>query len=128
MLENNSAYAIADQVYQPHFAEDLRLALLQPYKFGKKETLAGLFLEADLPSVSISTIQVMARFPDVRSMVLADLEGWLPCSETDSRGRAVEGIIEEMQPALEPFIQADGAVEFLVSAHLAIVTKGCGAL
>jgi len=53
-------------------------ALRAPLVMEDKNELAALFTEAETASVTISTYHGTARFASLRSMVEADLRGWLP--------------------------------------------------
>ena len=77
-LENSAAYPIEVELLQRHAGQRAADALRAPFVLGNRDLLARLFESAGMDTVDIATHSGTARFPSVRSMVEADLRGWLP--------------------------------------------------
>ncbi len=77
-LERSEAFPIAVDLLQTRAGPAAADALRAPFVLGETDELRRLFDEAGGAEVSIHTQLGTARFPSVRSMVEADLRGWLP--------------------------------------------------
>jgi SAM-dependent methyltransferase len=122
-LEHTPAYAalvaLLDRKVGPRAASALRA----PFALGDRNELAALFARADMPDVDIVTQRGTARFPNVRSMVEADVRGWLPAAGIMLSESEIGEIVEEAETALGAFVTADGAVAFDSPAHIVTARK-----
>lgn len=98
-------------------------ALRAPFVLGDRNRLAALFAESGATAVEIKTLKGVARFPGIRSMVGADLRGWLPAMGVMLSEDDIEHILREAETTLRPYAGADGRVSFPLSAHLATATR-----
>lgn len=122
-LDNLPVYSAMADIYARLVAESIGEALRSPFSLGNTETLAACFRQAGAGEVDISTREGIARFPDVRTMVLSDVRGWFPFAGIRLDEQAIEDVIREATTALAPYTVADGAVEFVLPAHFAITMK-----
>ena len=117
-LENSQAYpievALLDRIAGPRAADALRA----PFVLGDRGELAQLFQGAGVGSVQIATHRGTARFPSVRTMVEADLRGWLPVMGVDLPEEQIQAILEEAEDALRRYATRGGTVEFESPAHI----------
>ena len=117
-LENSEAYptevALLDRIAGQAAADALRA----PFVLGNRQELAGLFEDAGVASVEIATHHGTARFPSIRTMVEADLRGWLPVMGVALSEEQIERILKEAEQALSEYVTEDGAVEFDSPAHI----------
>lgn len=67
---------------------------------------------------SIETRHGTARFPSVRSMVEADLRGWLPIMGVFLDDDLIEEILAEAEDVLCEHVQSDGTMTFDAPAHI----------
>jgi SAM-dependent methyltransferase len=122
-VESMPAYqsetALLDRLAGPKAAAALRL----PFALGDVGTLAATFSPAGVTSVDIATHRGTANFPSIRSMVEADLRGWLPVMGVNLTEDLIRRILEEAETVLGRFATADGRGEFQLSAHLATSSK-----
>ncbi len=122
-LDNIPAYAtmvdLLDRLISRQAADGLRF----PFVLGDVKELAALFTGAGIASAVVNTQQGTARFPSVRSMVLADVKGWFPLAQIFLDERQLETLVAEAEQALKSFVAADGAVEFPAFAHIVTATK-----
>ena len=64
-----------------------------------------------------------AQFPDIRTMVEADLRGWLPVMGVILTEEQIGRIMQEAERDLGSYATADGRAAFDVSAHLVTAMK-----
>ena len=88
---------------------------------GKRQQLATLFSEAGVASPEITTHHGTAQFPSIRTMVEADLRGWLPVVGVVLTEDQIRRILDEAEKALSSYATADGRAVFKLSVHLVIV-------
>jgi SAM-dependent methyltransferase/adenylate kinase family enzyme len=113
----------------PAFAAELALfeqfagsaaadALRGPFVLGDAAALAGLFDAAGLPAAAVETCATTARFPSVRTLVEADLRGWLPLMGVHLPDDAIARTLAAADAALAPYVrpEPDGSVTFPTSA------------
>jgi hypothetical protein len=98
-------------------------ALRAPFVLGDRAELNALFEEAGAASVAIETRQGTARFPSIRSMVEADLRGWLPVMGVVLEEKLIQAILAEAENALRHYVTAQGQVEFDSPAHVVTGTR-----
>lgn len=117
-IEASPAYPIEvellDRIGGPAAADALRA----PFVLGDTGELVRLFETAGVAEVAVNTINGEARFPSVRSMVEADLRGWLPVMGVHLEEDTIERILLEAEGALAPFVTDEGAIVFDSPAHI----------
>ncbi len=77
-----------------------------------------MFERAGAAEISIATHTGTARFPSVRSMVEADLRGWLPVMGVFLDDELIESILAEANDVLGRYVSADGEMVFDAPAHV----------
>lgn len=91
-LENHPAYAEEVALLERIAGREAADALRAPFALGDAIQLAAAFEDAGVDDVSVTTLTGTARFPSIRSMVAADLRGWLPVQVVfDSPAHIVSG-------------------------------------
>jgi SAM-dependent methyltransferase len=103
--------------------KDAADALRAPFVLGDRNELAELFEDAGVGSVAITTHRGTARFPSIRSMVEADLRGWLPVMGVVLSEEQIHEILEEAERVLGSYVNEQGRVMFDSSAHIITGTK-----
>jgi len=98
-------------------------ALRAPFVLGDRTELAAMLQGAGISSVEITTHHERARFPGIRTMVEADLRGWLPVMGVTLAEEKIEQVLGEAEQALSHYVTAAGAVEFDSPAHIATGRK-----
>jgi SAM-dependent methyltransferase len=122
-LDNISAYAAQVALVQRVAGERSALALRAPFSLGDRSELTALFVSAGAARVAVTTHLGMARFPTLRSMVEADILGWLPLMGTPLTEDQVHKVFKEADEVLSPYVTADGKVAFQISVHIVAGTK-----
>ena len=111
-LENSEAYPIEVEILQRHGGESAANALRAPFVLGDKDALVALFDEAGVESVRVKTETGTARFPSIKTMVEADLRGWLPVMGVHLTEERIQSILDEAETAMAQYVTRDGQVEF----------------
>jgi SAM-dependent methyltransferase len=98
-------------------------ALRAPFVLGDRKDLAALFAEAGV-AAEITTLPGTAQFPGIRTMVEADLRGWLPVMGVNLTEDQIARILEEAEQVLRSYVTSDGRVRFDAPAHVVTSTRG----
>ena len=122
-LDNMPAYASEVGLLERMAGRDAADALRAPFVLGNRQHLATLLAEAEITSVEITTHGGTAQFPSIRSMVEADLKGWLPVMGILLTEDQIRRILQEAEYALSPYLTADGRASFDLSAHIVTARK-----
>jgi hypothetical protein len=69
-------------------------------------------------SVGIATHVGTVRFPGIRTMVEADLRGWLPVLGVTLDETQIARILADAEILLAPYVSSDGQVVFDAAAHI----------
>ncbi len=122
-LENSQAYpeevALLDRLAGKPAADALRA----PFVLGDRRKLAALFQDAGASSIEIVTHHGTAQFPSIRTMVEADLRGWLPIMGVVLAEEQIESILQEAEQALCRYLTTTGTVQFDAPAHIVVGRK-----
>ncbi len=117
-LERSEAYPISVDLLNRRAGPAAADALRAPFVLGDTDELRSLFEEAGASKVSIDTRHGTARFPSVRSMVEADLRGWLPVMGVVLDDDLIELVLAEAEETLSEYVTADGQMVFDAPAHI----------
>jgi ubiquinone/menaquinone biosynthesis C-methylase UbiE len=120
-LEHTPAYA--------RFAEVLTrvdpaagAALGAPFSLGELDQLAELFESAGLMQATIQTHVGAARFPNIRTMVEAEIDGWMPMAGIVLSPEQRQRVLADAEVALAELVLPDGTVRFDAPAHIVSTT------
>jgi len=122
-LTNTPAFAAEVALLERTAGADAANALRLPFVLGDRQELARLFASAGLPAAKISTHPGTGRFPSIRTMVEADLRGWMPLVGIVLDDELIETILVEAETALARFRASDGSVVFETPAHIVVSRK-----
>jgi len=117
-LDNMPAYASEVALLERMAGRQAADALRAPFVLGDREDLATLFSEAGMASAHVTTHRGTAQFPSIRTMVEADLRGWLPVMGVLLSEDQIDRILREAEQALGSYATAGGEATFQLSAHL----------
>lgn len=117
--------AIADEValLERSAGSQAADALRVPFVLGEKSGLIQLAHEAGVASVDVTTHRGTAHFPSIRSLVEADLRGWLPVMGVLLEESKIQHILEEAEELLGVHTNERGQAVFDISAHIISGTK-----
>jgi SAM-dependent methyltransferase len=122
-LERSQAYPIEVDLLERVAGSQAADALRAPFVLGDRARLEKLFRSAGVESAQVTTRVGTARFPSIRTMVEADLRGWLPVMGVVLPEEQIQRILEEAERELSRYVTADGTVEFESPAHIVSATK-----
>jgi SAM-dependent methyltransferase len=122
-LENSDAYPIEVELLERLAGEAAADALRAPFVLGDTDALTALFEGSGLTAVGVQTKTGTARFPSIRTMVEADLRGWLPVMGVLLEDHQVQNILEKAELALADYVTGDGDVVFDAPAHIVTGAK-----
>ena len=117
-LTNTPVYAIEVELLDRIAGREAADALRAPFALGDRNELANLFEDAGVGCVTVTTHQGKAQFPSVRSMVEADLRGWLPVMGINLPEDQIASILESAEKALSPYVTGQGKLRFDSPAHI----------
>ncbi len=130
VAEGHLAVAVWDSLDRmPTFADEVALlertagaqaadALRAPFALGDPRALVQLAQDAGIASVAVTTHEGRALFPNIRSLVEADLRGWLPVMGVVLEEEQIKHILAEAEDALGLCVNERGQAEFRISAHM----------
>lgn len=122
-LENIPAYADEVALVQRVAGQRAADALRAPFALGDADELATLFADAGATGVTVTTQRGTARFPNLRSMMEADLFGWLPLMDAALTEEQTARVLTEADEVLSPYVNTDGGLAFQISAHIVTAAK-----
>lgn len=117
-LERSAAYPIEVELVERLAGKRAADALRVLFVLGDTEELRALFESAGVAAISITTRSGIARFPGIRSMVEADLRGWLPVMGVELDDGMIDEILEGAEGTLQRYVTADGRVVFDSPGHI----------
>ncbi|HMB70367.1 MAG TPA: hypothetical protein VKU85_13710, partial [bacterium] len=117
-LERSAAYPEAVELLERRAGSAAADALRAPFVLGNVDELQTLFREAGAVDVEVATETGTARFPSVRTMVEADLRGWLPVMGVELEEDVIDRILQEAESVLGRYVVDDGSVRFDSPAHV----------
>lgn len=122
-LENSEAYAEEVDLLERTAGPTAADALRAPFVLGDRDELKTLFDGAGAVSLEIATQRGTARFPSIRTMVEADLRGWLPVMGVDLTEEQIERILAESEHVLGRYVTPEGTVTFDCPALIVTARK-----
>ena len=122
-LDHTPAYAAEVSLLARIAGQRAADALRAPFVLGDQKELEALFASLRQMSFTITTHHGTGRFPSIRSMVEADLRGWLPVMGVSLTEDVIGRILTEAEDTLRPYLAADGRVVFDSPAHIVAGTK-----
>lgn len=122
-LDSMPAYAAEVALLERMAGQQAADALRAPFVLGDRDELARLFSQAGFAAVEIATHAGTARFPTIRTMVEADLRGWLPVMGVVLTEEQIDHVLAGADQALSAYATERGHAEFPISVHLVTAVK-----
>jgi SAM-dependent methyltransferase len=122
-LDNIPAYADEVALLERSAGKKAADALRAPFVLGKKESLIQLAKDSGVSTARVTTHSGTAKFPSVRSLVEADLRGWLPVMGVNLEEEKIIQILAEAEQTLNAYVNEHGQAVFPVSAHIIVGSK-----
>jgi len=122
-LEETPAYAQLVKILESVAGSAAAQPLRAPFALGERDVLASLFTRAGFAEARIETQDGVSRFPSIRTLVEADLRGWLPVMGVVLREDEIERIIAIAERELTEYLTPEGKVQFISPAHIATASR-----
>lgn len=122
-LDYIPGYERITKVFAAVAGEEVAEILRFPFSFGDTEELKSLCSTSGITSAKVITHKEDTYFPDVRAMVLADVNGWFPLAGITLDEKQIDEVVSWAEIELKEFIAADRSVTFPMSAHFIVATK-----
>lgn len=117
-LDHMPAFASEVAVLEREAGHAAANALRSPFALGNPVELQDLARGASISQPIVNTYPGTARFPSIRSMVEADLRGWLPVVGVLLDEETIQRVLEAADRALLAHLDEHGRAEFRISAHV----------
>jgi len=122
-IDRNRAYgdiiAVLDEQVSTAAGDALRL----PYSLGDGEAVRDLFAEGGFQDAAVATYEEQGRFPSSRTMVEAELRGWLPLFGIHLDEAKIADVLVKSDGRLAKYATASGEAVFPTSAHIVTAHK-----
>ncbi len=122
-IDQAPAYATLAALLKQSVGQRAADALHAPFNLGDRSRLLDTFAAAQVNSVAIATHRGKARFPSLRSLVEADLRGWLPVMGVELTESQFQTVLMDAEQALRPLVGPKGELSFDMSAHIVTATR-----
>ena len=122
-LENSMPYPIEVDLFERMAGTSAANALRAPFVLGDSKVLAELCEQAGIAAPAVTKRVGKGRFPSVRTMVEADLRGWLPVMGVHLSDELIEEILQAAETAMRDYVTAEGTVEFDAPALIVSGTR-----
>ncbi|GFS06370.1 ubiquinone/menaquinone biosynthesis methyltransferase ubiE [Elysia marginata] len=115
-LDNVPAYAKVTELLKTYIGEDAADVLRKPFCLGDDEQLTQLFEQAGVDNLVITQQTGHACFPDIDTLIDAELAGWMPMNGIAISTSQAEHIRQSAKTQLGDYINENGQVRFAMPA------------
>jgi SAM-dependent methyltransferase len=122
-IENNPAYGDIIAVLDEHVSTAAGDALRLPYTLGDAEAVCKTFEETGYSDAVSNTRVEEARFPSSRTMVEAELRGWLPLFDINLSEEKIADVLIKSDEKLAKYASSAGEAVFPTSGHIITARK-----
>ncbi len=117
-IEENPAYRDIVAVLDEEIGTAAGDAVRMPFTLGDRDALRGEIEEIGFADVGVETLSEQARFPNPRTMVEAELRGWLPLFGIHLEDAKIDEVLERSDNRLSRYAKPSGEAVFPTSAHI----------
>lgn len=122
-LEHNRTYAEMSALLDEKVGTDAGNAIRLPYSLGDPADIVGILKQAGFSDIVLETREEQARFPSTRTMVEAELRGWLPLFGISLSEEKIADLLIESDVRLSSYAAQSGEAVFPTSAHIVTARK-----
>lgn len=117
-LDLNLAYHAAVKLLEAEVSAAAADALRLPFSLGRSGDVVSIYEKAGFSDISVVAETEPARFPSARTMIEAELRGWLPLFGIHLSEKKIASVLACADDALADFLAANGEVVFQASAYI----------
>ena len=107
-LDDTPAYAAETALVERLAGAAAGHGLRLPFVLGDPAEVAALAKEAGIAGAGVRLVAGRGRFPSIRSMVEADLRGWLPVLGVALEEKLIEEILRQAETEIAPHVTREG--------------------
>ena len=122
-IENNPAYRDITAVLDEHVSTAAGDALRLPYSLGDPDEVTNVLDQGGFTDIKFETRTEQARFPSPRTMVEAELRGWLPLFDINLSENTIADVLVKSDGKLSKYAALSGEAVFPTSAHIVTAHK-----
>lgn len=117
-VEHNPAYGDIISVLEEQVSSAAADALRLPYSLGNSDEVTADLKSSGFSDIRVDTKVEHARFPSSRTMVEAELRGWLPLFDIFLDESKITEVLVESDKTLSKYASSSGEAVFPTSAHV----------
>ncbi|MGF1501392.1 MAG: methyltransferase domain-containing protein [Paracoccaceae bacterium] len=121
--EHNPAYGVLSAILDEFVGTAAGDALRLPFALGDPSPVVESLRAAGFAEIETATRSAQARFPDARTMIEAELRGWLPLFGITLSEDEIAKILAQVEGRLATYVTPEGRAEFPTSAHIVAARK-----
>lgn len=122
-VENNPAYGDIIAVLDEQVSIAAGNALRLPFSLGDSQEVTNVFDRVGFTDIMVETKTEQAAFPDSRTMVEAELRGWLPLFDINLTEEKIADVLIKSDGKLSIYASQSGEAVFPTSAHIVTARK-----
>lgn len=122
-IRNNPTYGAVAALLRREVSQAAGDAIRLPYNLGDVSKVTGLLANAGFSKVKFETRTELAHFPNSRTMVEAELRGWLPLFDIRLDEEKIADVLTQSDGMLSEYVAPSGEVVFPTSAHIVTARK-----
>lgn len=122
-VERNPAYGAVGALLDATVSAEAGHALRLPYALGDPWPVITALADAGFSHVEVATRSEKGRFPSARTMIEAELRGWLPLFDIHMDETRIAEVLAQADDALAAYTTPTGEVAFPTSAHIVTARK-----
>ncbi len=122
-LEHNRAYGDIIAVLDEQVSTAAGDALRMPYSLGDPDEVISDLSQGGFGKIEFDTRSEQARFPSTRTMVEAELRGWLPLFDIHLGDDKIAEVLVKSDDRLSKYAAQSGEAIFPTSAHIVTARK-----
>ena len=122
-IEHNPAYAAVISILDTQVSRAAGDALRMPFSLGDTEPVRAALEASGFSGVSAAAMSATATFPSTRTMVEAEIRGWLPMFDIHLDEAKIGEVLAESERVLKRYESASGEAVFPTAAHVFSATR-----
>ena len=122
-IEHNPAYAAVISILDTQVSKAAGDALRMPFSLGEANPVVAALNASGFAGVATEAIAETATFPSTRTMVEAEIRGWLPLFDIHLDEEKISEVLAESDQVLKQYETPSGEAVFPTTAYVFSATK-----